>query len=469
VRGKLHQRVTHILVEECQDLNQAQYRLVKALSPSGKHLFVIGDPDQSIYGFRGASAEYFQRFETDYPDAVQIRLVQNYRSSQTILDAAHQVMAARSRESATRTRLYSRVDGLKTVGIIETATETSEAVAVGKTIEAMLGGTGFHSLDFGAAGGNKDHPDMSFSDFAVLFRTGRQADSFTRMFDQAGIHYQLASREHLTARPGLCQMLALLKLTMQQAGYADLEKAAGCLVPDLSSKDIAAWVDRALQRHLTLDQALNRLQQAPTDDTAGANPSLLKSLAAGLDRITSAIIDLDVRGKIKHLIDSLQPVFEDAFTENAAALDQLLQIAAENRYDTGSFLNQVTLGTDTDLISDRAEKVALLTMHAAKGLEFDVVFMVGCEDRLLPYSHSAASQAQLDEERRLFYVAVTRARHRLFLTRARRRVHHGKPVDTRPSPFWEDIENRLKNRQSLPDAALYRKPNRQRQLGLFDP
>jgi superfamily I DNA/RNA helicase len=164
----------------------------------------------------------------------------------------------------------------------------------------------------------------------------------------------------------------------------------------------------------------------------------------------------------------LQPHFEDAFAAKAAALDQLLAQAAEYKHDTSAFLKNVSLGDDTDMISDKVQKVSLLTMHAAKGLEFDVVFVAGCEQGLLPYSPWSTSVGQVDEERRLFYVAMTRARHQLFLTYARRRAHFGKPIDAKPSPFLKDIENRLKTHQAPTEPDSYRKPNKQRQLGLFD-
>ncbi len=182
-RQALRSRYRYVFIDEYQDLNHAQYRLVKALVPPDGHICVIGDPDQAIYGFRGSDSVYFNRFVEDFPDAEVIHLKRNYRSTQTILEASWQVIRNRRRESGAAmlgARLVSNKQGLTTVAVLEQNSEKAEAVAVGRIIEAQIGGTGFLSIDAGKVDTTTVAADRSFADFAVLFRTTRHASIFPR-------------------------------------------------------------------------------------------------------------------------------------------------------------------------------------------------------------------------------------------------------------------------------------------------
>lgn len=464
---QVQRQFVHILVDEYQDLNQGQYRLVRTLSARGRHLFVIGDPDQSIYGFRGSSAAYFNRFKEDYPDSTMIQLTRNYRSCQTILDASFQVIQAERTTGVSRTRLVSDIDGLKTLGIIETPTDKSEAVAIGKLIEQMVGGTGFHSVDFGNIDDREESEKRSFSDFAILYRTGRQAECFVEMFDQAGIPYQMASRKRIVETSGIREVISLLRLIFGRASYGDLVKIAVQTDKGTRKEKLESWVDWGLMQGIPVRQLLDRLIDKPHEGPNEKHGHKPLRLAENLARIRSRLIDLDVEHQIRFAVDEFKPSLSKAFEENNDALIQVISRARKFEKESGAFLDQITLQSDTDIYDHRAEKVALMTMHAAKGLEFPVVFLAGCEANLNPFIPVDGRKTDLQEERRLFYVGMTRAREKLYLSRTSRRLLYGKMSDCQPSPYLSDIEDQLKSYPAVHSPGTKAEKKKQVQLKLF--
>lgn len=388
----LQARYRWIAVDEYQDINLAQYRLLRLLTADGANLCVIGDPNQAIYGFRGADHRYFLRFAEDYPQARQIVLEQNYRSTQLILDAAGQVIA---REASWRSpRLWSEFTDTVKVTVHTAATERAEAEFVVRQIEAMLGGSSYFALDSGRATGH-EATAQGFADFAVLYRVHGQSQALVEAFERAGFPYQVVGKTPLTA-------------------------------------------------YRVVQEALERLRRLEREERPHPMPvaGLLEPIAAELDRGRLGAADRE-------------------------RLQQLIRRSLDFGADLRAFLEAMALYTEADEYDSRADRVALMTLHAAKGLEFPVVFIVGCEEGLLPYVREG-KRTDVAEERRLFYVGMTRARRRLILTHARSRFLFGQQLRPQPSRFLDDIAAALK--QIHRDDRPPRPPSRPaaEQLSLFD-
>jgi uncharacterized protein (TIGR00375 family) len=384
IAASCRDRFRFISVDEFQDVDAQQYRLLTLLVPPDGNLCAIGDPDQAIYGFRGADASCFDRFRDNYPRATCVALRRNYRSSGTIVTASSQIIAPsrEDRDLATVVR-----DMQDRITVHAARTEAAEAEFVVATIERLIGGHSFYSLDTGRAG-NGDAIPLSFADFAVLYRTELQSAALSEALSRSGIPFKTSSHELLSSKPAVQEVMR-------------------------------AFVGQ---------------------DRGGP-------LA---DRVRAAVQSVETRGEA-----------------DAAALAQArqwLEPLATTHQDDDSFTAAVALASVSDFFDPRADRVSLLTMHAAKGLEFPVVFIVGLEDGLMPLHWSKPDPAQLAEERRLLYVAMTRARDRLFLSRSMERRLRGTVRTREPSRFLRDIEAEL---LVAHDAERTVRPPAQRQLELF--
>ncbi|KPJ77658.1 MAG: hypothetical protein AMJ54_07210 [Deltaproteobacteria bacterium SG8_13] len=454
----------HVLVDEYQDLNFGQYRLVKALAADGAELFVIGDPDQAIYGFRGADIRFFNSFLQDYPEATEIRFDTNYRSCQAILDASRQMMTARC---ATRDshRIYSGIMGVPTIGIIESSTEKAEAVAVGKSIEQLLGGFGFVSMDFGQVDERSDIKALGFADVAVLFRTARQGEKLAETLAAAGIPCQLTTAGKSGRDSGVQTILSVFRLLEGVGSYLDFEVAATCLPGDLQSREIKQLTRWGIDHDYSIHQVLEFARRLPLPGLGKNSQRKLFEMIRGLEALRNEFAKSSLHDKLESLVRKLRlPEFDDV----ATAIGDLvadLQSADGSKPDPVDMISRVSLQIDTDRYNSRVEKVTLLTMHAAKGLEFPVVFVTGCEDDLIPLRLPQKEENNVDEERRLFYVAMTRAKELLFLTYCRKRIIFGHAEARRPSPFLVDIESRLKSFDKSSSRRYQKK--RPEQLRLF--
>ncbi len=409
---QVRQHYKFIFVDEYQDLNLGQYRLVKLLAQHS-HIFVIGDPDQSIYGFRGSDSRFFNRFAQDFPGCEQIRLRHNYRSTQTILDASFQVICAGDDQDNGARKIYASLDGTQKISINETASESAEAVAVGKIIEKGVGGLSFLSMDKGSGPDAGTDREYSFSDFAVLYRTRQQAQAFVNAFDKAGIPFQTADRENWIDMAGIKDLLALVRISLNRSCDADRQQFA-----------------QFLPRIEMLSQPM---------DTS----SLLDTLAGWLDIKTLGQTD-----------------------EKLAAAWQRLRVLAAQYPVPGELLDALRLDQDPDFLDKSVEKVSLMTMHAAKGLEFPVVFLAGCENGTIPFARDGKTVENPDEERRLFYVAMTRAKEMLYLTYSRKRRIFGRDQQRTRSCFIDDIEKELARYEKGKTRVKKQKP-KDIQLELF--
>jgi len=458
----------YVFVDEYQDLNYGQYCLVRALAPPGRaghNLCVIGDPQQSIYGFRGSDSKYFKRFIDDYPDTEVINLSRNYRSTQTILDASYQAVSpAGEKDSAGR--VYSQIDGTPTVSVLETASDKAEAVAAGRTIERLIGGTGFHSIDFGRVSGQNPRVQRSFSDFAVLFRTADQGRVFGRVFNDGGIPYQVVSRQNFFNTKGVSEMISFLKIIEDSGCYADLARIIRLTRPGIGKPSLEIFKQWCYQKNFTVARALANARRFPIKGMRRAQQTKLNNFVEGLENIKQQAKGLGLADKL--ILIAAKTRLAEVFNndpETKEAFDQLIDISRTGSHNASEFFMNTALQADTDTYAPRAEKVALMTMHAAKGLEFPVVFVVGCERGYLPFQRPASGATDIDEERRLFYVAMTRAQERLYLTYAKKRRIYGKTEKRTISPFVGAIEERLKAlEKTIPGRQ---KPKGPAQLKLF--
>lgn len=459
VLARVQQRLRWISVDEYQDINLAQYRLLRLLAGGGANLCVIGDPDQAIYGFRGADRRYFLSFQQDYPGAQVLNLSQNYRSTQLILDAAMQVIGRGDGAAPPLQAVQALADFAEQVklDVYTTPTDKAEAETVVHQIEQMVGGVSYFSLDSGRVEPAAPLAAGSFADFAVLYRLSAQSRLLVEAFERSGIPYQTVGQTPLTAHKAVREALACLWLlhTPRSAVHGEtvlaglgLEKAAELRGTERnweellqSAVDLVRWTAAQRRRLNALTAFWRELAFA---QQAGA------AIARLIERIQEFLG---------------QQRAEPFSAADGGYLDQLARRAAPWGSDLAGFLEAMALQSETDAYDPRADRVTLMTLHAAKGLEFPTVFIVGCEEGLLPYQRPGRP-VDVDEERRLFYVGVTRAQHRLALLSARTRYLFGQHMDNAPSRFVADIESALKEARAMHGRPAKPRPEAE-QLSLF--
>jgi superfamily I DNA/RNA helicase len=479
----IRNRFTHILVDEYQDVNKGQYLLVKLMADkktgstsgpmednmtaAGRGLVVIGDPDQSIYGFRGSDNRYFHQFQTDYPGAEKIVLKRNYRSTEAILKASFQLITHGNNENgALKNKVFSDIRGKKRLVILEAASDRAEAVVVGKRIETLIGGLSLFSMDADKVDSTQER-EFSFADFAVLYRTRRQGKIFADQFQRAGIPFQMADKESLLIHPGIGELISLLKLLKGGATLQELFVVLDLLKAG-AGKGTRAKLDQWC-RDFDLSPA-GAVESLKLKNIGGVRKNIAENLSRAAETITelgeiiqglSACEALDLLTRSTDIYTLIQS------DENSCRIyDRLFGDAKKNNNDIFCLLDGLSLDNDGDSLWPGAEKVTLMTMHAAKGLEFPVVFVTGCEPGLIPFALPGGESDNIAEERRLFYVAMTRARDILCLTYARKRRIFGTIKETGPSVFLQDIEAALKEHNQNRFQGSSKKPC-DKQLDLF--
>jgi DNA helicase II / ATP-dependent DNA helicase PcrA len=396
IAAGLRSRWPFVSVDEYQDIDPVQYELVRALAGDGAGLTAIGDPDQAIYGFRGADVGIFGRFAADFPGATMVELTRNYRSSPAIVTAALQAIApatlvpSRAAAAAGAARPAGAGAGALAAGALaaagaadqgdvslyEAADEHAEAAWIAAAIDQLLGGASFHSLDSGRADGH-GHGKLGLSDIAVLYRTDAQAVALGQALTRAGLPYQKRSHDLLARRPAVTDIVREM-----------------ALIP-------------------------------PAEDVLGQLTGAVRALAAARGEKDATVVDIRAAGEV------------------------LAPLARRSGADGERFRTEISLGAEADALDPRAEAITLLTLHAAKGLEFDVVFLAGCERGLLPLRWPGSgppTPAETAEERRLLFVGMTRARGRLVLSCAARRTRHGAEEAAGRSPFLASVSSELLSR-----------------------
>ena len=463
---KIYQKAfKHIFIDEYQDLNPIQYRLVRLLSPiddKQREICVIGDPNQSIYGFRGSDSKFFKRFITDFPDAEVITLNRNYRSSESIIQASNQVINIGDTENF-GTRIYSEIKGLDTLSIIETTTEKAEAVAIGKKIENLIGGMGFYSIDF-----NKTVEDSQksrgFSDFAILYRTKEQSKVFEDIFKEAGVPYQIACKEGSFNQKGIQEIISMLKIIERVGSYADMERISGLKNSRIDVKTIKALASWGYKNNHNINDAMSQARRFPIPGMNRNAQRAFNEFVSNIMGLGNVMQTMSVKEKISYLY-SHPLLHEEANSINEEVFKDILSLSKAFGSNSFDFVSAIQLKTDEDIYNPQAERVSLMTMHAAKGLEFKVVFIAGCENGFLPFHNYGNRQADVEEERRLFYVSITRAKEQLFITHAKKRRIYGQLKHREISPFISDIEERLRKHEK--NISIKRQKKDQIQLSLF--
>ena len=445
VRRTLQARFRWISVDEYQDVNAAQYRLLRLLAGGGANLCVIGDPDQAIYGFRGADHRYFLAFGDDFPGARHLRLDRNYRSAQGILNAAGQVIARNPDHRATA--LTADFAAQVKLEVYRAPTDRAEAEYVVHQVERMVGGTSYFSLDSGRVEDDGLTETRAFGDFAVLYRLNAQAKLLQEAFDRSGIPYQATGGNAPAEQPPVREILSLLWLTQLPASrlhwWRLLARGPGA-AGESAVEDLIARITAAVES-AGPDATPGPYSAAilsPREARAAHTLELVRSLAAAGRAPVSELVGIAAEGWAELRGRGYDP----AELERVARLERRAGGAGTGMRD---FLTAAALQSETDRYDERADRVALMSLHAAKGLEFPVVFIAGCEEGLLPYRPPGRA-ADPGEERRLFYVGMTRARQRLILTHAARRLLFGKTVENPLSGFVTDIESALRELRQAP-------------------
>jgi DNA helicase-2/ATP-dependent DNA helicase PcrA len=432
-RGRWQDRFRYVLVDEYQDTNRAQYVLVNLIAAEHRNLAVVGDDDQSIYGFRGADVRNILDFEKDYPEAKVVRLEQNYRSTQQILDAANHVIR-RNPERAAKKLWTDRVGGEK-VAASQLYNEVEEAEYVADEVERLRRREGRH-----------------YGDVAVLYRVNAQSRAFEDVFGRRRIPYRLVGGVRFWERREVKDLMAYLRLVQNPADAVSFARIANVPRRKLGQVSVDAVIAHASQAGSTLLEALaepGKIEGLPRAATAAVDHfrAQLESLRATLGVLKpSELIDhvIEVTGLAAH--------FDDQTPQGDARLMNMRELRGlSEEFDTHAdpaealelFLTEITLRSDVDAYAEDEEGVTLITLHMVKGLEFPVVFMVGMEDGLLPHRRALDNEKEMPEERRLCYVGITRAQDRLYLTCAFRRHLYGQAQPGFPSRFLQEIPQAL--------------------------
>jgi DNA helicase-2/ATP-dependent DNA helicase PcrA len=422
---KWQQQFKYVLVDEYQDTNSAQYRLIKLLTGPHKNIAVVGDDWQSIYSWRGADFRNILNFEKDFPGCTVIKLEQNYRSTKNILDAAHSVISHNSLRSDKK--LWTASDQGSPVQIMPVGNERREAEAILRRIRM--------AVDIGV---------RSYKDYAVLYRTNAQSRALEEVFVHHGLPYRIVGGVRFYDRKEVKDIVAYLRLIYQPGDIVSFERIVNVPARGIGPKSLAAFQDWAARNEYSLPTALDRVSEVPglTPKAAAGLielSNILRSFRAQVEELPpSTLLD----GLIRRL-DYLHFLLDGTVQGEARAenVRELMSVANEYQ-DLGldGFLEEISLVSDLDSADFSNDAVTLMTLHSAKGLEFPAVFITGLEESIFPHSRSLYDATEMEEERRLMYVGMTRAKEELYLTYAVERTLYGGRQHNPPSRFLSDIE-----------------------------
>lgn len=432
VLEKFQRRFRYILVDEYQDTNNAQYMLVYLLASGWGNLCVVGDDDQSIYKFRGANVRNILDFKDSFPDAHEVKLEQNYRSTQNILNAANNVISHnKGRHSKSLWTENIEGDSLK---VYTAQNEHDEGYFIAKTIDSMV-----------RAG------EASYNDFAILYRTNVQSRVLEEMLIRQGVPHKIFGGMKFFDRKEIKDIIAYLRLVHNTNDDVCLRRIINEPKRSIGAATVAKAQAIAAQNDTSIYEVMKRADEYPD----------LKRAASKIKEFVKLVEVMKNNSVILALDDFVASVMEDSgymgmltvenTVEARSRLDNLkefMSLVAEHMKqnestDLSSFLEDIALVADIDSYDDEQECVALMTIHSAKGLEFPVVFLAGMEENLFPSARSAGNDEDLEEERRLCYVAITRAKQRLYITNAAMRTIYGTTTIPRPSRFLMEISPKL--------------------------
>jgi DNA helicase-2/ATP-dependent DNA helicase PcrA len=425
VREKWQQQFKYVMIDEYQDTNAAQYTLVNMLTNDQKNIAVVGDDWQSIYSWRGADFRNILKFEHDFKDCTIIKLEQNYRSTKPILDAAHAVITRNAQRSDKK--LWTDSAGGLPVQILSVGNERAEGEAIIRRIREGV-----------------DSGRRRYGDYAVLYRTNAQSRSIEENFVHYGVPYRVVGGVRFYDRKEIKDVIAYLRLIFQPEDRVSFERVVNVPARGIGAKSLQTFFTWQQQADLGLEQAL-----AGVADCAGLTPKARKALAELADMLASLRTvnkDASVTGLIDSLLRRIDYLhyLDDGTPQGEARQEnvrELLSVAQEYQ-DMGldGFLEEVALVSDLDGADFTGDAVTLMTLHAAKGLEFPVVFMSGMEESIFPHSRALYDQNEMEEERRLCYVGMTRAKEELYMIYAATRLLYGGLQHNPPSRFLSEIE-----------------------------
>lgn len=432
---KYQHKFKYILIDEYQDTNAVQYQITKLLAAVHENICVVGDDAQSIYSFRGATIENILQFQKDYDDVKVIKLEQNYRSSQSILGVANEVI--KNNKGQIPKNLWTENETGEKIKLVRTMTDNEEGKFVADTIQEQ-----------------KLRNHYFNKDFAILYRTNAQSRAFEESLRRMGIVYKIYGGLSFYQRKEIKDLVAYLRVIVNTKDEEALKRIINYPVRGIGKTTIEKCVIVANEQQITLWDVLTRA--AEFGFKAGTLEAL-QNFVTMIKYFQTMLADknaYDVATQVGKHTNLVKELFNDKTTEGLARYENIQELLNSIKEWTespdnedgevgskslGSYLQQITLLTDADNDKEDSDAVKLMTIHAAKGLEFACVFVGGIEETLFPNAMSINTREELEEERRLFYVAVTRAKQRLWLTYANARYRFGQLTQNEPSRFLEEV------------------------------
>lgn len=418
-------RFAYVMIDEYQDTNAAQYRLIKLLTNSAQNICVVGDDWQSIYSWRGADFTNILNFERDFPGSTVVKLEQNYRSTKSILDAAHNVISKNIQRS--EKALWTDIGEGMPVQVMHVSSEVHEAEAVVNRVKSAV-----------------DLRVRPYSDHAILYRTNAQSRSIEESFIRYGVPYRIVGGTRFYDRKEIKDIVAYLRLLYQPNDRPSFLRIVNVPTRGLGAKSVEIFLDWQSQTSMSILDALTSI-----DLCSGLTPrarSAYRELGEALSKLSAEMENSSLSHMIELIIkrfdylgflDDGSPQAED----RQANVRELVSDAKERAdLDVAGYLEEISLISDLDTADETQDAVTLMTLHAAKGLEFPVVFMIGMEETIFPHTRALFDVSEMEEERRLCYVGMTRARQELYLTSASSRLIFGNRQHNPPSRFLSDIE-----------------------------
>lgn len=433
--SKYQRRFKYILIDEYQDTNPAQYQIIKMLGAMHENICVVGDDAQSIYSFRGATIQNILQFQEDYDDVKIVKLEQNYRSTQSILNVANHIISNNKHQIPKE--LWTSNDTGEKITLVRTLTDNDEGKFIADTIMEMKLRHHYHNKDF-----------------VILYRTNSQSRSFEESLRRMNISYKLVGGVSFFQRKEIKDLLAYLRIIINPQDEENLKRIINYPTRSIGKTSIDKLLVMANETGKSFWEVLHEPEAA---DIRGATANAIKSFVLMIKSFQTQLSThnaYDIAFNVGKRTGLVAELFNDKSTEGLAryeSIQELLNAIKEftetpdeegelHEKSLGGYLQQISLMTDVGKDNDENEDtVKLMTIHAAKGLEFPCVFSVGLEENLFPSSMSLYDRADLEEERRLFYVAVTRAKQRLWVTYAGSRYRFGSLIQNDPSRFLEEI------------------------------
>jgi DNA helicase-2/ATP-dependent DNA helicase PcrA len=435
VLHKYQHKFKYLLIDEYQDTNPVQYQIAKLLAAVHENICVVGDDAQSIYSFRGATIENILQFQKDYDDVKLVKLEQNYRSSASILEVANHVI--KNNQGQIPKNLWTENEEGEKIKLVRTMTDNEEGKFVADAIQE-----------------NKLRNHFYNNDFAILYRTNAQSRSFEESLRRTGIPYKIYGGLSFYQRKEIKDYIAYLRIIANTKDEEGLKRIINYPARGIGKTTMEKCLVIAGEQNITFYEVLEKAKafgfKAGTLTAIEEFVTMIKYFQNQLTKHNAYDVAVQV-GKHTNIVKEL---FNDKSTEGLARYENIQELLNSIKEWTespsnedgeqgdkglGAYLQQITLITDADNDKNEADSVKLMTVHAAKGLEFACVFVVGLEETLFPSGMSVNTREELEEERRLFYVAVTRAKRHLWLSHANSRYRFGQLVQNDPSRFIEEM------------------------------